>query len=69
MPLVSPLACFEASMLKGRAARDAEVRREVVAVRRVRVRKVDIVIEFVVQLGLLGVAGVVGLFSDDVVIW
>lgn len=56
-------------MLKGRAARDVEVRREEVAVRRVRVRKVDIVIGFVVQLGLLGVAGVVGLFRDDVVIW
>ena len=48
LPLVSPLACFEAAMLKGRAARDGEmgveVRREVVAARRERARKVDMVV-------------------------
>ena len=43
LPAVSPLACFEAAMLKGRAARDVEVRREEAAVRRERVRKADMV--------------------------
>ena len=51
LPLVSPLACFEAAMLKGRAARGdvmvEELRREEAAVRRERLKKVDIVVVFV----------------------
>lgn len=69
MPLVSPLACFEAAMLKGRAARDVEVRREEAAVRRERVRKADMVVGFVVRLRLLWVVGVVDTFEDNVVVW
>lgn len=52
LPLVSPLAWFGAAMLKGRAM---EVRREVVAARRERVRKADMVVGFVVWLGRFGV--------------
>ena len=48
LPLVSPLACFEAAMLKGRVM---EVRREVVAARRDRVRKADMVVAFVLRFG------------------
>ena len=66
LPLVSPLACFEAAMLKGRAM---EVRREVVAVRRERVRKADIVVWFVFRLGLLEVAGVDDLSRSSKVVW
>lgn len=45
LPLVSPLACVRAPMLKGRAM---ELRRDDVAARRERVRKADIIVGFVV---------------------
>lgn len=47
-------------MLKGRVM---EVRREVVAARRDRVRKADIVVWFVLQLGVLEAVGVLDLLG------
>jgi hypothetical protein len=53
LPAVSPLACFEAAMLKGRAARvGVELRMEVVAARQERARKEDMIVWFVIRLGL-----------------
>ena len=73
MPAVSPLACFEEAMLKGRAAMveemGVEVRREAVAARRERARKVDIVVGFVFRLGLLEVVRVFELIGIYTVIW
>lgn len=66
LPLVSPLACFEAAMLKGRVM---GLRREVVAARRERVRKADIVVWFVLRLGVLGAADVLDLLGYNAVIW
>lgn len=49
LPLVSPLACLEAAMLKGRVARGLDrvvgLRREVVSARRDDVMKPDMVVE------------------------
>lgn len=66
LPLVSPLACFEADMLKGRAT---EVRREVVAARRERVRKADMVVWFVLRLGVLEAVDVFYLLRCNKVVW
>ena len=69
LPLVSPLACREAATLKGRVARGdmvaVEVRREVVAVRREKARKEDIVGGFVVRLGFVEGVYVAGWVEGD----
>jgi hypothetical protein len=55
--LVSPLACLEAAMLKGRAVRGFDrvvvLRTEVVSARREDVRKPDIVVGLLCSLKIL----------------